>query len=221
MPRDNHPRERQARALARKRGNRPPYDRILIVTEGRKTEPLYFDDIRQQNRVPTAHIMIIPGDGTEPLEIVDTAWSRFLEEKAFEWVFAVFDRDRHRTYHAALERAAALDRSVVNDEGRSVRFVAVPSVPCFELWLLLHFQEVHSFWDHREVIRFLRQHLRGYEKGAEGIYAQTEPSLQQALQRAQRLKARFTPDSGTDPYTGVDDVVTRLRSIRGAHIGQH
>lgn len=221
MARDNHPRERQARALERKKGTRPPYDRVLIVTEGEKTEPLYFDDIRQQNRVPSAHIMIVPGDGTEPIQIVDTAWSKFQEEKAFEWVFAVFDRDRHRTYNAALERVAGLDRSMVNDEGRSVRFLAVPSVPCFELWLLLHFREVHAFWDHKEVIRLLREHLPDYEKGAEGVYARTEPSLQQALPRAQRLKARFTPESGTDPYTGVDDVVTLLRSIRRAPNRQH
>ncbi len=51
MPRDNHPRERRARALKRKKGSKPPYDRVLIVCEGRKTEPLYFNDIRMQNRV--------------------------------------------------------------------------------------------------------------------------------------------------------------------------
>lgn len=51
VPRDNHPRERRARALKRKKGSKPPYDRVLIVCEGRKTEPLYFNDIRMQNRV--------------------------------------------------------------------------------------------------------------------------------------------------------------------------
>jgi hypothetical protein len=191
---------------------------VLIVTEGSKTEPSYFEDIRLQNRVPTAHVRVLPsGDGTEPLRIVDFAWNKFHEEeKAFEWVFAVFDRDRHCTYQAALERAALLDSSAVNDEGKAARFVAIPSVPCFELWLLLHFREVHAFWDHNEVIRLLREKLPGYAKGAEGIYARTEPLLLQAVERALRLQARFDsePESGTDPYTAVNEVVSLLRSIR-------
>ncbi|ADP70715.1 hypothetical protein Rvan_1460 [Rhodomicrobium vannielii ATCC 17100] len=216
MARDNHPRERQARALARKKGTRPPYDRILIVTEGSKTEPIYFEDIRQQNRVPSAHIRIVPGEGTAPIQIVDTAWDLFLKEKAFEWVFAVFDRDEHRTYHEALRRAAALDQSRKNDEGKSIRFIAIPSVPCFELWLLLHFRDVHDFWHRHALIRELRSDLPGYEKGMEGVYERTEPSLAQAVARAQRLKARFSPENGRDPYTSVDEVVSLLRSIRAA-----
>src|SRR5208282_19663 len=121
---------RQARALGRKQGKRPPYDRVLIVTEGGKTEPLYFGDIRQQNRVPSAHITIMPSAlGTEPLQVVDFAWQAFLQDKAYERVFAVFDRDQHPTYNNALARAAALDQSAKNDERKPVRFLAVPSVP--------------------------------------------------------------------------------------------
>lgn len=215
MPRDNHPRMRQARALARKQGQRPPYDRVLIVTEGGKTEPLYFGDIRQQNRVPSAHITIMPSAlGTEPLQVVDFAWQAFLQDKAYERVFAVFDRDQHPTYHNALARAAALDQSAKNDERKPVRFLAVPSVPCFELWLLLHFREVHAFWDHHETIRQLRGFLPHYTKGGEGVYGATEPTLADAIQRAIALSVRFTAETGTDPYTKVHDIVTLLRSIR-------
>jgi hypothetical protein len=47
MGRDNQPKERQKRQLARKIGNRSSYDRILIVSEGGKTEPNYFREIRK------------------------------------------------------------------------------------------------------------------------------------------------------------------------------
>ena len=46
MGRDNHPKERQARQLERKLNRRASYDRILIVCEGSKTEPNYFEEIR-------------------------------------------------------------------------------------------------------------------------------------------------------------------------------
>ena len=42
MARDNSPRERQRKQLERKLGRRASYDRILIVSEGSKTEPNYF-----------------------------------------------------------------------------------------------------------------------------------------------------------------------------------
>ena len=42
MARDNSPWERQRRQLERKLDRRASYDRILIVSEGSKTEPNYF-----------------------------------------------------------------------------------------------------------------------------------------------------------------------------------
>ena len=215
MPRDNHPRERQARALARKKPQRPPYDRILIVTEGAKTEPLYFEDIRKRKRISSAHIEVIHSPlGTQPRQVVDSAEAKFKETKAFERIYAVFDRDDHTTYANALARAAQLDNTLKNDERKAVRFFAVPSVPCFELWLLLHFQTVLAFNHRTEVMAKLGQHITGYAKGKTGIYALTEPSIDAATARAGHLRGLFQPAGGADPYTDVDGLVATLRGIR-------
>lgn len=215
MPRDNHPRTRQARQLARKRGTRPPYPRILVVTEGTKTEPLYLEEIRRQNSIPSAHISIMPSElGTEPRQIVDFAEQTFELTRSYERVYAVFDRDDHRTYHDALARASTLDGRLRNEERQPVRFMAVPSVPCFELWLLLHFEDVQAFWHRSETVEHLKRHIPNYEKGANGIYGLTEPYLAVASQRAQRLRARFAAHTGTDPFTNMDELVELLRSIR-------
>ncbi|MBN9277772.1 MAG: RloB domain-containing protein [Hyphomicrobium sp.] len=45
-----------------------------------------------------------------------------------------------------MTRAEQLDNTLRNDEKKLVRFFAVPSVPCFELWLLLHFENVLAFF---------------------------------------------------------------------------
>lgn len=214
MPRDNHPRERQARALARKKPQRPAFDRVLIVTEGSKTEPLYFEDIRQQKRIPSAHIAVIPSIGTEPLQIVEYAVSKFNETREFECVYAVFDRDDHQTYGQALRRAQQLDGTLKNTERQAVRFTAVPSVPCFELWLLLHFQDLFAFNHRSEVISSVGRHIAGYNKGSTGVYARTEALLTEAARRALQLRGRFDAAAGTDPYTEVDTLVEKLRTLK-------
>lgn len=217
MARSKHHRERQARELKRKKGKRLPFPRVLIVCEGEKTEPLYFDDIRKQNRVPTAHIRVTNADGTQPRQVVDFAEATFRKTKEYDWVFAVFDRDDHVTYLDALNRAAALDNTLKNDDGKKVRFVAVPSVPCFELWLLLHFVDIQAFFHRAEIINRLGGHIAGYEKGTEGTYAATEAALALAIERAQRLQVRFDPRTGVDPVTRAHEVVQLLRSIRPEH----
>lgn len=215
MARTKHWRERKAQDLKRRKGARPPYPRVLIVCEGSKTEPLYFNDIRRLNRVPSARIKVIPADGTQPLQIVECARRTFDEDgKEYDYVFSVFDRDDHITYHNALGSAAALNGKLHNDEHKPVIFLAVPSVPCFELWLLLHFDDVFAFQHRQEIFDQLRTHVRAYSKGSKGVYASLEPSLPAAVQRAGALRARFNPFSGDDPYTLVDEVVGLLRSIR-------
>ena len=216
MPRDGHPRARQAAKLARKQGKRPAYDRILIVCEGSKTEPLYLDDIRQQFRIPTAHIKVIHStNGTEPMQVVDCAEQTFRESKNFDLVIAVFDRDDHLTYNDALLRAATIDQTLKNSDRKRVGFKAVPSVPCFELWILLHYQDVHAFWHRDEVIAAVSSvdRIPGYRKGSTGVYAKTEHCIPEATARAEFLRTKFNPTTGTDPYTDMDWLVAKLRSL--------
>lgn len=136
MGRDNAPKDRQRQHLERKQqGRRARCDRILIVSEGSKTEPLYFDEIRVACRLPAANIAIVPGAlGTEPLQVVEYAHALFengdphkgIEPRAFEQVYAVFDRDEHKTYFNALRRAESLDGKLRNDDKRPAAFKAVP-----------------------------------------------------------------------------------------------
>jgi hypothetical protein len=213
MPR--HERERRGGQLKRAGARRPPYDRVLIVCEGSKTEPLYFDAIRQANRIPAAHIAIMPSElGTEPRQVVDFAVAHFNRTKQFEHVYAVFDRDEHNTYSDALQRAQALHKSLKNDERKVVEFLAVPSVPCFELWLLLHFEDVFAFGHRSEMTDKLKVHIPHYAKGVGGIYKLTEPKLAEATARAISLKGRFNAENGVDPVTHIHELVQQLQNTR-------
>lgn len=224
MARDNSPEERQRKHLERKLNRRASYDRILIVSEGSKTEPNYFREIRAAHRLNTANVEVQPGQlGTEPIQVVQYAKALFeagdrhkqIQPRAFERVYAVFDRDDHLTYFDALKFAESLDGKLRNDAKQLVSFMAISSVPSFELWLLLHYEDIQAPIHRDEVMRRLKQHIPGYEKGMEGAFATTHAKLDTARQRAQALAAKFNAYSAPEPFTAIADLVVLLTTLRG------
>ena len=222
--RDHAPRERQRRQLERKQSRRAVYDRILIVSEGSKTEPLYFADIRTEFRLHTANVAIQPsGLGTGPVQVVNFARDLFaggdkhkgIQPRAFEQVYAVFDRDDHPGYFDALKLAESLNGKLRNDARQAVAFKAIASVPCFELWLLLHFEDVFTPVHRRAVLRRVRRHLPGYDKGMRDVFAATRGRLHAASLRADGLAARNSAYDDPEPYTGVADLVRLLTGLQG------
>ncbi|NTU88916.1 MAG: ACT domain-containing protein [Actinobacteria bacterium] len=132
MARDNSPKERQLEHLMRKLNNRASYDRILIVSEGSKTEPNYFSEIRATYRLRTANIVVQHSElGTEPIQVVKYAKELFesgdrhknIQRRAFEQIYAVFDRDDHSTYFDALNLVTLLDGRLRNDNKQNVSLV--------------------------------------------------------------------------------------------------
>ncbi len=224
MGRDNQPKNRQrARDLHRRAAKRAPFERLLIICEGEKTEPLYLDEIRRTYRLSTAHVQVWPSaDGTDSLQVVEYAERLFLtgdrakaiEPTSFDRVIAVFDRDDHAGYTQALGKAKALNLKHRNDDGEAVPFQAIASVPCFELWLLLHFEDVLAPMDRNEVYKRLRVHLPAYEKGQGGHFSSTRDMLDTATARASALSAKTTAYNGSDPYTDVQNLVSMLITLK-------
>ena len=223
MGKDNQPKARQTKQLARKSGRREGYDRILIVSEGRKTEPLYLNEIRTKYRLSTTNVQVQHSQyGTSPLQVVEYAEhllkngdeNKYIEPHAFEQVFVVFDRDDHITYHQALSKAAALNGKLRNDLKQPVSVQAIVSVPCFELWLLLHFEDILAPM-HRDVVyQRLRQYLPNYDKGQVGYYQQTCNYSSAAYQRAEQLAQLTNAHNGVEPYTDMHRLVTLLTTLK-------
>ena len=216
MGRDNQSRDRQRTRLERKQGRRQPGRRFLVVCEGTKTEPNYLKEMREAMRIHAANLHVVHEGVTEPRQIVDAAWELFqngngsFRRKAADVVVAVFDRDEHRTYHDALDYAASLDaKSPKNDDRQPVRFLAVPSNSCFELWLLLHFKDQQTSIHRHDAFDQVRGFLPDYDKGMKGLFAQTREHLPTALQRAYRLAERFDPRA-EGPWTGMHLLVHLL-----------
>lgn len=222
MGRDNTPQIRQRAQLERKKSRRASYDRILIVSEGSKTEPLYFSEIRAAKRLSTMNVQVYASAlGTQPSQVVAYARSLFehgdvnkgIKPRAFEKVFAVFDRDDHPTYFNALEQAQSLQRKLRNDLNQVVEFRAIASIPSFELWLLLHFEDVKHPLHRDEVMERLKMHIPDYEKGNGGSYAKTSMLIGGANERAEFLAKRSNAFIDTEPYTDLHDLVSVLLNL--------
>lgn len=87
MARKPKPSGRKGGYQQRRVNIREPIQRFLIVCEGEKTEPLYFEGFR----VPTVHIEI-EGMGRDPRTVVNRAIALYNQD-TYDQVWCVFDRD--------------------------------------------------------------------------------------------------------------------------------
>ncbi|MBM3162169.1 MAG: RloB domain-containing protein [Chlorobi bacterium] len=106
------------------------------------------------------------------------------------------------------------DGKLRNDNKQVIRFQAVPSIPSFELWLLLHFENVQSQIDRHEVLRRLKKHISQYEKGYIGTFNMTHEHLGLALSRAEKLGQHNSAYTHPEPYTAVGTLVQLLTGLR-------
>jgi RloB-like protein len=89
------------------------------------------------------------------------------------------------------------------------------SRPCFEFWLLLHFEYVsRPFTTAQDVIDRLRGHLTDYDKADRQIYAKVGAGLDRAIGHAQRLKAELVAIEADSPDTDMSTLIASLDLLR-------
>lgn len=189
------------------------YDYVLIICEGAKTEPNYFQGLRTAYGLSSANIVVMSPDGTDPITIVKAAEENLRAE--YDRIFCVFDRDGHANYHEAIKRVAD------SGHGKSGKITAVPSWPCFEFWLLLHFKYTSAAFEAGggrsscdQVLRELRDHLPDYVKGHETVFADLRDKLEIAMKHAKRLAADNKRTRSVNPATMVHELVAYLIGLK-------
>lgn len=209
--------EKRASAHERKRQPREPYDVVLIVCEGEKTEPYYFEALRSILRLSNTNIRICGKEcGSAPISIVNYALQEFRASKGiYNRLFCVFDKDKHDSFSEAKDKVSSTKLT----NGATID--AIISIPCFEIWVLLHFiYTTRSFSTaiHDSncalIIKQLREHIPDYDKGKTNIYQIIADKTDIAIQRAKQLET-FHKTSGTDnPSTQIHELVEYLKSLK-------
>lgn len=195
-----------------------PYDRVLIVCEGEKTEPLYFEELKDFLKLSTANIKITGDCDSSPSKVVEYAIQEYKENQKssapnFDKVFCVFDRDGHSTFEGAL-------LEIKKQKPKGV-FEAITSTPCFEYWLLLHFTNTSSAFVKsgkksacEMVIKELEKHLPDYEKASEDTYPAVQENEDTAIMRSKnRLEDSILCES-PNPSTNIHDLVEYLKNLK-------
>lgn len=204
------------RRLRRRPPQRGPKRRILIVCEGTVTEQGYFDHLGIAAR---SALEIVVLSGGTPKTLVERALrlKREAEQEAkskrddflrYDEVWCVHDVDEHPLLPEARPQA--------KDTG--IRLAI--SNPCFELWVLLPFQDQRKHLHRKEVQKLCRQHLPGYKKSLP--FARLWEHYKEAVARSKTLEEWHSKRAtkGANPSTQVHHLTERIKAAGGWSFGK-
>jgi hypothetical protein len=143
---------RRTNTTARRAPYREERSQVLIVCGGKVTEPAYFTGLKSHRRNPAISVTV-KDKGTSPEGVVRHA-VKLRESRGYDEVWCVVDVDQFDLDGAVrLARQETVNLAVSN--------------PCFEYWLLLHFEACTTpLSSYSEVAAKLTKHLPRYSKAA-------------------------------------------------------
>lgn len=196
---------------------RQPYDVVLVVCEGTKTEPSYINALRNSLGLSSLNIRVLQPPGNDPMSIARFAIQQMEEDSDYDRAYCIFDSDQHANF---LEAIRVIEAS---DFYRSERLIPIPSVPCFEVWMLLHYRYTSSGYMSSQgeppcakVIRDLRAYFPDYEKGHKNAYEKLSSMLNQAITHAERLEKHNIETKSSNPSTQMHHLIKYLRKIKAS-----
>lgn len=203
---------RRFKPLRRSVETNSPKPKIVIYSEGEKTERDYFEACRRSYRNTLIDIEIVAGAGV-PLTIAKLATEaailarRRSKRQSYakrDEFWAVFDRDDHPHVSEAISRCTDADVGVAFSD------------PCFELWLILHFQDFDRP-DHRhDVQKYLETLCNDYDQSkrkttdCDKLMGRVIEAEVRAEQQLARRKDEGQPPG--PPFTTVYKLTRRIRA---------
>ena len=220
-----HTRVRSEVELQRSRPTRRPREFILVVCEGAETERIYFESLRTAIGLNKADVEVV-GAGAGVISVValaiqlrqerETAAEESNRLAPFDEVWCVVDTER-RNDNPSWERGV--------DRIRATSLKLAWSNPCFEFWLLLHFELNGRVFDGYAALRpVLRRYIRRYEKSL-NCFEQLAPRVPTAIQNSKQIHRAQWQDTprpiDCNPATTVHELVERLMELAGMTIEQY
>lgn len=203
-------------SLRRRPSRLEPRPRILIVCEGTQTEPTYFEGLKKEEAVRLVEIVVEDSGGVPKTLVARAAKLKRDAEKLskrrrdntlrYDEVWCVFDIDAHPGVSEAKIQA--------RDNGIALAI----SNPCFELWILLHFQDQTAHIERSDAQRACRRHLKTFKKAV--AYSDLRDGYEEAVGRAVELdkQQERNAQEGANPTTWVYRLTERLRELSRAEV---
>lgn len=210
---------RTTSSFSRKIGHRQPRRHILIVCEGEKTEPDYFNWIKKKLRLSTIEIK---RDIQDPLRIVKEACKsnpkkrksdKLSDDDDDDEIWCVFDVE-NPTNNPNLDQAIKLA------DDNNIKLAI--SNPSFEFWYILHFECTdREFTDGNEAKKYLRQFIPNYSSGNSDFLEDLCAYIDEAIVNSRKIfdcHARRSSGKNNrfpNPCTYVHELVEELLKIGG------
>ena len=207
--------------LKRKAATRLRQPRILIVCEDSKSSKFYFEAMANDLHVK----VVVEGDkcGSAPKSVLDYAKKQYEQSKkdgdGYDTVFCVFDRDKHACFDATVT-------AINNLKANKKPFSAITATPCFEFWLLLHFEydaSPYAATGNKSICDCANSKLQIHWQAAFGdLYGKRKrdiyPNLKGdkgtvAIQHAKQLMADNLKNASVNPQTNIHELVEYLQSL--------
>jgi hypothetical protein len=188
----------------------------LIVTEGTETEVNYFKNIKliiedlYRNEIIVDKVSLnVEGKGRSTMVLVNEAL-KMRSISTYSEVWVIFDKDDNKDFDEAITFA---NKNYLN---------VAWSNECFELWLLLHFQNLNSAISRDNYSTKLNNHFKEkninngvYDKNIKEIFDITYPFVDTAIIRSECLvkeyeEAKIFSPTKMNPCTSVQDLVKEL-----------
>lgn len=186
---------------------------FLIVTEGEKTEPNYFKGIMDLLPPELVEVKIV-GEGKNTIQVVQRAIDLRNQRKNslglpnYDEVWAVFDKDDfpEKKFNGAIELA------------HKENIKPAYSNEAFELWFVLHFQNLHAAVPRSQYIEILEKILERYSKNDPLIYKTLNErgDEKRAIKWAKTLLKKFqgVNPAKSNPTTKVHELVISLNKFK-------
>lgn len=182
-----------------------PYEVILIVCEGEKTEINYLKQLKDFFRLNNVAIDILSSKNPSPLQVVEFAQKN---NKRYDKVYCVFDKDTHSTFDEALQKC------------KKYNFEAIVSNPCFEFWILLHFAcTTKPFGTNSPCSELINNDLKKYIKDYTKNYNFANiirQNLDIAIVNVQKANKEAEKNNYGSPYTFMDKLALKFQELNNA-----
>ncbi|MFI7192696.1 RloB family protein [Nocardia nova] len=176
--------------LKRRTLNREPDVTIQVITNGKQTELSYLKGLvaeyAQEAAVVCRKIKFI---NAAPALLVKKA-NAMIREGGLDYVYAVSDKDQFDVERALKDRCDGVNLLISN--------------PCFEIWLLLHFEKCDSAIDGKDrALEKLRKHLSNFDPNNLD-YSNFSPYVHKAAERARQCSEAPRRNPSTTLWQLVD-----------------
>lgn len=195
-----------------------PTNNIWLFCEG-ETEKYYFQKFKALERIPRFVLKVKTSRRTDATGLVEYVIrfkkSNLRDFQKDDLIYCIFDRNSNT--NIKLKKAT----DMAKESGIEIIF----SNPCFEYWILCHFESMLTICEFDEIKIKIETHMRSrYIKGDRQIYVKTRDKKEHAVRNSKKAVEKHQNKKiklisiESNPSTLVHELIEKFNEIKESDI---